>query len=733
MLLLWFIPLFITYTLVFTAFQIGRTVAAGCSYIARWASWAASFIHSTANSALKPVRSVAGIAWRHPLWTETLPHYFVETRRPSPWPWKIGYIYASGTLRAASFAFMAGANLADAILLDTGASQHMFRDKSVFTDMQTLSAEERELRGISGIGNTIICPEGQGSVKLTLIVAGRKQTLTLSNCLFVPQIATNLVSGSQLIDSDCDITLSKKNGCSVKDPNGVDILSLHRYGGLFPIITSADHDYAFKAYSTSTDSAKRLWHERMGHLSGPNLEKLSRIAQGMDLSHIPDLPTCTCSACIQGRMRDVPHKERLFDDNTKPGEVIFSDVEGPISIPGHDGSKYFVTFLDAVTKESQVYMMKYRAEVPAYFRQYKAYRERRGHHILRLHSDGGGEYISEYFQLELANDGILFTYSAPYSQQQNGAAERLNQTLLTKAFSSLLACELPRNFWPKAIHWANYVRNRSPVDSLKQGKDDPVKTPQEMAGNILDLTHIRKFGCEVWYRSGSQKQHRNLVDIRGHRGQFLGFDNSTHIMRIRDCATGRIVRASVVVFNEASPASPTTHSKKHKLDDSETGAGSEAEDDNNTPLTLAQWAEDYERTTIPAARQIRRQRAKLRKRFTPAVSASLGPRRSRRLVNGPHLPRRFVDVDLKACFANFAFTSTAPIMPQPLPSHAFLSKRAPDDLYEPTSYAAAQRHPDSAKWSTASKDEHQSLLENSTYTLVEPPRDRSRVLSAKWV
>ena len=111
-------------------------------------------------------------------------------------------------------------------------------------------------------------------------------------------------------------------------------------------------------------------------------------------------------------MRDVPHRDSLAR-NAKPYEVIFSDVEGPMSVTGHEGSRFFVTFLDACTKESEVFLIKYKSEVPAMFRRYKASKERpnEGRVIHRFHSDGGGEYLGFDFQLDLAEDGITFIYS----------------------------------------------------------------------------------------------------------------------------------------------------------------------------------------------------------------------------------------------------------------------------------------------------------------------------------
>jgi hypothetical protein len=95
------------------------------------------------------------------------------------------------------------------------------------------------------------------------------------------------------------------------------------------------------------------------------------MSTGLDLTHIPH-EDCTCEACLLGRMKDVPHRDAL-SKNAKPYEVIFSDVDGPMSITGHDGSRFFVTFIDACTKKSEVYLLKYKSEVPAMFRRYKNY------------------------------------------------------------------------------------------------------------------------------------------------------------------------------------------------------------------------------------------------------------------------------------------------------------------------------------------------------------------------
>ena len=147
----------------------------------------------------------------------------------------------------------------------------------------------------------------------------------------------------------------------------------------------------------------------------------------LNLNHIP-YEDYTCKAYVSNAMRDVIHRDNIAKEAKKPYDVVFSDLEGPMSVAGYDGSRYFVSFLDAFSKESEIYLIKYKSEMPAMYRRYKALKERpqEGRVIRRLHADGGGEYMGDNFQYDLKEEGTIFTYLVLASQQQNGAAKRLN-------------------------------------------------------------------------------------------------------------------------------------------------------------------------------------------------------------------------------------------------------------------------------------------------------------------
>jgi hypothetical protein len=448
------------------------------------------------------------------------------------------------------------------ILIDTGCSQHIFHDLKSFEEGSiTYFGPKDDVRHISGIGGSLIRPRGVGTAKFKVAIHGRKEELFLERALYCPELKANLISVSQLLDKGARIAL-EKHGCVVTGRNGDTIAEARSDYGLFLLKTWADHQHALLNYSTSPKPIEHMWHERMAHLGIQNLRRLQKMSTGIDLSHTL-AEDCTCEACLKGRMRDVPHREQLAKDAKHPYEVIFSDVEGRMPIVGYNGAEYFVTFTDAFTKESEIYTMKYRSEIPSKYRQYNASKERDGRKIRRLHADGAKEYISDDFQLELANEGTAFSYSTAYSQQQNGVAERLNRTLVEKATSMMKNefVELHESWWPEAIRHANYLRNRSPATGLD------ITPIQAATGEVPDLAHIRVWGSTCWHRQGSQKSFKTLLDDKANKGTLVGYE-SPHIFRVVN-SKGKLILVSSVHIQERfkQPRQSNNNSYEYELDE----------------------------------------------------------------------------------------------------------------------------------------------------------------------
>ncbi|XP_073128834.1 uncharacterized protein [Henckelia pumila] len=118
-----------------------------------------------------------------------------------------------------------------------------------------------------------------------------------------------------------------------------------------------------------------------------------------------------------------------------------------------------------------------------------------------LRSDRGGEYMDYEFKDHLIHDnGILSQLTAPGTPQQNGVAERKNQTLLDMMRSMLSYSSLPNSFWGYALQTAVYILNIVPSKSIP-------KTPLELwNGHKPSLRHIRIWGCPAHVLKGNTRK-----------------------------------------------------------------------------------------------------------------------------------------------------------------------------------------------------------------------------------
>lgn len=77
----------------------------------------------------------------------------------------------------------------------------------------------------------------------------------------------------------------------------------------------------------------------------------------------------TCEACAYGKQHRFPFQKSIREE-LQPGDIVHSDVCGPISHTSVRGMRYFVLFKDAATSYRHVYFMKNKNDVFEYFKLY---------------------------------------------------------------------------------------------------------------------------------------------------------------------------------------------------------------------------------------------------------------------------------------------------------------------------------------------------------------------------
>lgn len=139
-------------------------------------------------------------------------------------------------------------------------------------------------------------------------------------------------------------------------------------------------------------------------------------------------------------------------------------------------------------------------------------------------------------------NGVHRQYSAVYTPEQNGRAERANRDEIEGARALLLQRHCPTRFWPLAMEARAYVKNRVPA----AGKSI---APLQMmfSDQVPDLSQLRVFGCSASLSIPKAKRGGKLNPVSV-TGVFVGYSPHTKGWRV---AVGNTIHVSPsVVFRE---------------------------------------------------------------------------------------------------------------------------------------------------------------------------------------
>lgn len=84
---------------------------------------------------------------------------------------------------------------------------------------------------------------------------------------------------------------------------------------------------------------------------------------------------------------------REISKATREGELIVTDVCGPMEEPSWSGYRFFVTFKDDFTQYRKVYFIRHKSEVATCFEQYIRFVHTQTENVIKtIMSDNGTEY-----------------------------------------------------------------------------------------------------------------------------------------------------------------------------------------------------------------------------------------------------------------------------------------------------------------------------------------------------
>ena len=421
---------------------------------------------------------------------------------------------------------------------DSGATRHMSGFRNLFTDYVSFSPP----KSLKGIGKGVALALGKGNVRMEFMMNGSWIESMLTDVFHVPDLEKeniNLFS----------IGYAESKGCKISVQKGV--MRITGSEGTLTATRASDNLYVMDM-RTSEDTHAGLkvtslkrWHERLSHISVSNIKQMKRedACIGFPDKFTDDMKDGMCAPCILGKMTRLPFQDAEKRE-CQPGEIIHTDVNGPMECESLGGSRYFLLIKCEMSGYRKVYPLKTKDQVVGKLRiAFNEIEDETGNRVRRLRSDVGTEYKNQHMMQLLEEKGITHEMSAPDTHEQNGLAERENRTLKSLALSMLEAKRLPKQLWMESVMTATHVLNRV----LNRGMKNV--TPYELwFGRKPDVSHLRTFGC-VAYGFIPETQ-RKKWDAKAEERIFVGYSLTQKNYRLWDHDTNSVKEYKHVKFDE---------------------------------------------------------------------------------------------------------------------------------------------------------------------------------------
>jgi transposase InsO family protein len=440
--------------------------------------------------------------------------------------------------------------------------------------------------------------------------------------------------------------------------------------------------------SNDEPSSTNLWHMRLGHMSELGMAELMKrnLLKGCTMSKTP-----FCEHCVFGKHKRVKFTASV---HTTKGilDYVHADLWGPSRKPSYGGSRYMLTIIDDYSRKVFPYFLKTKDETFAAFKEWKVMIERQTERKVKLlRTDNGGEFCSDAFDDYCRQEGIVRHHTIPYTPQQNGVAERMNRTIISRARCMISNARVSKRFWAEAASTACYLINRSPSIPLEK------KTPIEVwSGTPADYSQLRVFGCTAYAHVDNGK-----LEPRAVKCMFIGYGSGVKGYKLWNFETKKSFMSRSVVFNESvmyTDSLSTDVSPVSSDNEQEISVQVEHADDIDTEIVDNEIIDDIHDNVQQSPPLVQQQ------------NLSIAERREKR-NKGPR--KRLIE---ECDIAHYAFSCAEQV----------------ENSHEPSTYTEAVGSGDREKWVSAMQEEMQSLEKNGTWDVVRLPKQKKSV-RCKWI
>jgi Integrase core domain len=174
-----------------------------------------------------------------------------------------------------------------------------------------------------------------------------------------------------------------------------------------------------------------------------------------------------CDACIRGKQSKLPFAQRTAA-SSRILEGVHVDTVGEMPVTAQRGERYFVVMVDDFSGSCAVHL---KSQVPhEVITTLREWERQTGVKVEILRTDRGTEFLNKELTGFCHEEGTVMETSVPYTLEQNGVAERANQSLKEAARTMLVGCNADESLWGASVGTAAYLQNLVP----KSGRTNPM-------------------------------------------------------------------------------------------------------------------------------------------------------------------------------------------------------------------------------------------------------------------
>ena len=405
---------------------------------------------------------------------------------------------------------------------DSGASHHITKDYSLLSDpvqiQEMMFTVANDTNMVSNVKGTVVF----GDVELM-------------NVYFCPKSPINLISEAKLLSNEGVKVYKQAIDRMTVTINNTTLLTGRVIRGLFLLtdylckgeMKTVKFDKSLRApdVCVAYDEGKLLkFHQVHGHLNFKSCKKML----GMDDVKGQEDPVC--DACNMSKLIRTNIPREAVTRAADPLYRVYADLSGR-KRQSLSGYRYYLLLVDDYSRRRWTYLLKKKSDTLDKIKEFvlMVEKEKPNFKISQLHTDGGGEFVSKASEEFFRSIGVHHNKSAPYSQFQNGVAERSIGVIDDSARSMMVNAGSPTYDWPFAVTHAVYLRNRVLSTAVGEGQ-----VPYDLYTGIEHKDEVKGvFGCLCY----AKVYVRGKLDPKARRAVYLGHSEYYKAAMVRDMSS----------------------------------------------------------------------------------------------------------------------------------------------------------------------------------------------------